>query len=77
MYEHVPKLVEAINGGKVTKVWNQQVLMERTAPNNKQDVVIRDNEKLTFKSTVGAISGDRNVTKKETEKILKYKELTI
>ena len=24
-----------------------------------------------------AISGDRNVTKKETEKILKYKSLTI
>jgi hypothetical protein len=46
-------------------------------PNNKPDIIIRDNEKRTCVLIDVAISGDRNVIKKETEKILKYKDLTI
>jgi hypothetical protein len=38
---------------------------------------IRDNEKGTCMLIDVAISGDRNVIKKEPEKILKYKDLTI
>ena len=38
--------------------------------------IIRDNEKGTCMLIHVAISGDRNVIKKEAEKILKYKELT-
>ena len=45
--------------------------------NNKQDIIIRDNEKGTCMLIEVAISGDRNVIKKEAEKILKYKDLTI
>ena len=40
-------------------------------------IIIRDNEKGTCTLIDVAISGDRNVIKKETEKILKYKDLTI
>ena len=76
-YEHVRKSVETSQGGKVTVLWNQQVQTDRTIPNNKQDIVIRDNEKGTCRLIDVAISGDRNVIKKEAEKILKYKDLTI
>ena len=50
---------------------------DRTIPNNKPDIIIRDNEKRTCMLIDFANSGDRNVTKKEDEKILKYKDLTI
>ena len=43
--------------------------------NNKPDTIIRDNEKRTCMLIDVAISGDRNVVKKEAEKILKYKDL--
>ena len=76
-YEHVPKSVETSQGGKVTILWNQQVQTDRTIPNNKSDFKIRDNEKGTCIVIDVAISGDRNVMKKEAEKILKYKDLTI
>ena len=50
---------------------------DRTIPNNKPDIIIRDNEKGTCMLIDVAISGDRDVIKKEAEKILKYKDLTI
>jgi len=49
----------------------------KTIPNNMPDIIIRDNEKGTCMLIDVAISGGRNVIKKETEKILKYKDLTI
>ena len=76
-YDHVPKSVETSKGGKVTILWNQQVQTDRTIPNNKPDIIIRENEKGTCMLIDFAISGDRNVIKKEAEKILKYKDLTI
>ena len=76
-YEHVPKSAETSQGGKVTILWNQQVQTDRTIPNNKPDIIIRDNEAGTCKLIDFAISGDGNVIKKEAEKILKYKDLTI
>jgi hypothetical protein len=42
---------------------------DRTIPNNKPDIIIRDNEKRTCKVICFAISGDRNVIKKENSKI--------
>jgi len=75
-YEHVPKSVETSQGGKVTILWNQQVQTGRTITNNKPHI-IHDNEKGTCMLIDIAISGDRNVIKKEADKILKYKNLTI
>jgi len=73
----VSKSVETGQGGKVTILWNQQVQTDRTIPNNKPDIIIRDNEKGTGLLIDFVISGDRNVIKKEAEKILKCKDLTI
>jgi hypothetical protein len=53
------------------------VQTDRTIPNNKPDIIIQDNEKATCMLLDVAISGDRNVVKKQSEKILKYKDLTI
>ena len=58
-------------------MWNQQVQTDRTIPSNKPDIIIRNNEKETCMLIDVAISGDRNVIKKETKKILKHKDLTI
>ena len=69
--------METGQGGKVTILWNQQVQTDRTIPNNKPDIIIRDKEKRTCVLIDVAISGNRNVIKKEAEKILKYKDLTI
>jgi len=55
-------------------LWNHQI---QSIPNNKPDIIICDNEKGTCMLIDVAISGDRNVIKKEAEKILKYKDLTI
>ena len=74
--EHVPKSVETSQEGKVTILWNQQIQTDKTIPNNKPDIIIRDNEKGASMLIDVAISGDRNVIKKEAQKILKYKDLT-
>ena len=76
-YEHVAKLVETSQGAKVTILWNQQVKTDRTIPNNKPDIIIRDNETDTCMLIDSAITGHRNVIKKLAENILKYKDLTI
>ena len=69
-YEHVPELVETSQGGKVTILLNQKLQTDRTFTNNKSDIIIRDNEKGTCMLIDVAISGDRNVIKKEAEKTL-------
>ena len=67
-YEHVPKSVDKSQGCKVTILWNQQIQTDRTIPNNKPDIIIRDNEKGTCMLIDVAISGDRNMIKKELRK---------
>ena len=61
---------------KEARLWNQQVQTDRIIPNNKPDIIIRDNEKGTCMLIDVTISRDRNVIKKEAETILKYKDLT-
>jgi hypothetical protein len=53
------------------------VQTDRTVPDNKPDIIMCDNEEETCMLIDVAISGDRNVIKKEAEKILKYKDFTI
>ena len=43
----VPESVETSQGGKVIILWNEQVQTDRTIPNNKPNIIIRDNEKGT------------------------------
>ena len=63
--------------GKASLLENQVVQTDRIIPNNKLDIITRDNEEGTRMLTDVAISGDRIVIKKDTEKILKYKDHTI
>jgi hypothetical protein len=76
-YEHEPKSVETGQGGNLTIIWNQQVETDRTISNNKPDIIIRDNEKRACILIDVAISGNRNVIKKEAEKVLKYSPYNI
>ena len=73
----MPKSVETSQGGKVNILWNQQIQTGETLPKNNPEFTIRDNEKGTCMLIDVAISGDRNIIKKEADKILKYKDLTI
>ena len=51
---------------------------DRTIPINKPGITIRDSEKGTCMLTDVGTSGDGNMSiKKEDEKIIKYKDLTI
>jgi hypothetical protein len=76
-YEHVPKSAETSHEAKVTILWYQQVHIDRTIPNTVPHIIIHDKQKGTCVLTDVAISGDKSVIKKEAEKILKYKDLTI
>ena len=73
----MPKSAETHQRGKLTILWNQHVQTDRTIPNNKPDIIIRDNENGTSMLIDVAILGDRNTIKKEADNIPKYKELTI
>ena len=52
----------------MTILWNQQVQTDGIIPTNMPDIIIRNNENGTCMLIDVAISGDRNVIKKETEK---------
>ena len=63
---------------EVTVFWNQQVQTDRTIPTAIPAIIIRDNEEGTCMLVGAAISGDRNVIKKEDGKnFFNYKELTV
>jgi len=51
------------------------VRTDRTIPNNKPDIIIHDNKEGTYMLIDVAIPGDRNVIKKEAEKISQYNDL--
>jgi len=53
------------------------VRTDRTIPNKKPDVIIRDNKKGRSVLINVVVPRVRNVIKKEAEKILKYKYLII
>ena len=50
---------------------------DRTIPNSKPDITIRDNKQGTCMLIDVANPGDRNMIKKEAKKILKYKDFVI
>jgi hypothetical protein len=49
------------------------MLTDRTIPNNKPDIIMRDDEKGTCRLIDVAIPGDINVIKREAENVLKYR----
>jgi len=73
MYDHVPKSVATSREDTVTILLVHQVQTDRTGHNNKPNIIIRDNEEGTYMLIGAAISGNRNVIKKEAENFLKWK----
>jgi hypothetical protein len=69
--------VETSHKGKVNTLWNYKLRTNRTIPNNKPDSTIRDNKQGTRFLIGVADSGDRNVIKKESEKIKLCTDLTV
>jgi hypothetical protein len=53
------------------------VQTHRIIPNNKPDIITCDNEEGICMLIDVAISEDKNLVKKEAEKILKYRYVTI
>jgi hypothetical protein len=51
---------------------NKQAKTDRTIPNNKPDIIIRNNKQVFVDI---ALSENRNVIRNKTENILKYKNL--
>jgi len=43
--KHVPKSGEICLENKVTISWNKHAKTDKTSPNNKPNIIIRDNEK--------------------------------
>jgi len=76
-YDHVEKSAESCHESKVTIFWNQQVQTNRSISTNKPYTIIHDNRQGTCMLISVVIPGDRNVIQKESEKILKYKDLII
>jgi hypothetical protein len=74
---HVLKLLKTSHEGKVSILWNLLVQTNKTVRNGKPDVMVHDNGKGTCILIDVAISGEINVNKKEAEKILKYKDLSL
>jgi hypothetical protein len=70
LYKHVRKLRETNHEGKVTMLWNQQVQSDRTIANNKPDIMIHVNEEGSYLPIDIAVSGERNMIKKEVKKKL-------
>jgi len=58
--------------GKVTILWNWQVITGRNIPNNTSDIIIHDNGQGPCPLIAIAILGARYVMKKESEQTLRY-----
>ena len=56
---------------------NQHLQTDPNNPNNKPDIITHGNENGTCVLIEAAVSGDRNLFKKEVEMILKSKDLII
>jgi hypothetical protein len=62
---------------KVAILCNKKANTAWTIPKNKPNIIIRDKEKETRLLMDTKFAGNRNVIKKEAERFLKYKEVTL
>jgi hypothetical protein len=74
-YTHMPKPV--YEEGDFTELWNQAVHTDKEVTANRPDIIIKNKKEKTCTLIDVAISADRNVVQKETEKKLRYKSLCI
>jgi hypothetical protein len=74
-YSHVPKPV--CQHEDITVLWNQGVQTDREVLANRPDIIIKNMKYKICLLIDVAIPSDRNVIQKESEKKLKYKNLSI
>ena len=74
-YLHNPDPVA--NAPHITIIWDTQVQTDRKITANKPDIILKDEANKTCLIIDVAIPSDYNVTQKEAEKYLKYKDLQI
>jgi hypothetical protein len=74
-YSHVPKLV--CEHENITVVWNQGIQTDREVLANRPDIIIKNRKDKICLLIDVEIPSNRNVIQKETEKKLKYKNLSI
>lgn len=74
-YEHSPDPV--IDTPDITILWDTQVHTDRTILANKPDIIVKNKKLRTCILIDVAIPSDYNITQKEAEKRLKYKDLQI
>lgn len=74
-YKHKPDPV--INTPEVTIIWDMQVQTDREIKANKPDIIVKNKKHKTCLLIDVAIPADSNITDKEAEKRLKYKDLQI
>jgi hypothetical protein len=74
-YSHIPKPV--CQHEDITVLWNQGIQTDREAVANRLDIIIKNMKDNICLLTDVAIPLNRNVIEKESEKKLKYKNLSI
>lgn len=74
-YNHTPNPVTTT--GPITIIYNQPIHTDRTIPANKPDIILKDHQNKKCLIIDVAVPADHNVDRKEAEKILKYRDLSI
>jgi hypothetical protein len=74
-YSHIPKPV--CQHEDITLLWNQGVQIDREVLTNSPDIIIKNKKYKICLLIDVAIQSDKNVIQKESEKKLKYKNLSI
>jgi hypothetical protein len=74
-YSHIPKPV--CQHEDITVLWNQGIQTDKEVLTNRPDIITENKKYEICLLTDVAIPSDRNVTQKESEKKLKYKNLSI
>jgi hypothetical protein len=74
-YSHIPKPV--CQHEDITVLWNQGIQTDREVLANRPDTIIKNKKDKICLLIDVAIPSDRNIIQKESEKKLKYKNLSI
>lgn len=74
-YQHTPDPV--VDTEDVTIIWDMQIQTDRTIGANRPDLIVKDKKQKQCLIIDVAIPSDYNITKKEAEKMIKYKDLQI
>ena len=75
LYEHTPQPV--IESTEVTTSWDCTINTDRKREANRTEITIKNFEENTFIMIDVTVSGDKNISGKDFQKLSKYKDLEI